>query len=86
MKASQVELSSNNDWYYDGVADLLYIYSSSDPSGRAIEAGRRSYGIYILNNNYITVRNLAFQYDNYYGVHVGYPATGITLDSLGFYE
>lgn len=56
------DLDTNNEWYYcdgcgDGDDDTLYIYSSSDPSGRTIEAGQRS-NIIVSQYEYIEFENL----------------------------
>jgi hypothetical protein len=62
-EVSQGALNANDEWYWN--ADTLYIYSSTDPSGKVVEAGSRDYALVGWSGtSYYTVDGLAFQKNN----------------------
>lgn len=61
-KSSLGALTTNNDWYFSG--GVLYIYSSTDPSTKTIEAANRTRTILVNGKNYITLQNLQTIYSN----------------------
>lgn len=55
----KANVNAANEWFYDDVADELFVYSTSDPdtafTSPGIEATSREFCIKILNVNYITI-------------------------------
>jgi parallel beta-helix repeat protein len=54
---SRVALTSNNEWFYS--SGSLYLYSTSNPNSRKVEAQRRFYGVRITGVNYVTISGIA---------------------------
>lgn len=90
LETGTVDLDTNNDWYW--AANILYIYSSTDPSGKTIEAGQRGSAVAAYDKNYVTLSGLRLEHSN--GTFVGLVrldgqvtgADGWELNSLVFAE
>lgn len=69
-QASVAACTAENDWYW--LANVLYIYSTSDPdtnyTSPGIESGTRDYGIDVTGHAYITIDGLVCKYANSSGI------------------
>lgn len=69
-------LDQDGEWFYDDATDRLYIYSTTNPSGRVVKAGGIQIGVDASFGTNISFSNLKL---------TGYNATGILLDGeVGF--
>ncbi|MGD0777811.1 MAG: right-handed parallel beta-helix repeat-containing protein, partial [Candidatus Solibacter sp.] len=57
-KANLGALTADGQWYYDSGAQLLYIYSTNNPSSDTIEATRRNNVVLVSSNGYLTLAGL----------------------------
>lgn len=79
-------LGTNNDWYF--ASGILYVYSTSDISGKTVEAGVRDKVVNTtsIGNSYYTLENLQLDSANHpaagAGVYIsGNGATGAVVDN-----
>ena len=76
-------LGSNQwDWYNSE----LYVNIGSDPTGGNIEAGQRSYGIWLNGKNYITVENIIIRNVNISGLLLNNGSTGVIVNNVEGYS
>lgn len=55
-------LSTQGEWYFDNVANKVYLYSTTNPSTVKVQASSTKYGILLSSaTTGITVKNFAFQ-------------------------
>lgn len=81
-KESAALLGDDKDFYYDSEATKLYVLSTSAPSGRTIEGGKRSYGINTNGKDYLTIQNLQLEKTKEWGAGVRcYQSHYVTVDS-----
>jgi len=75
-ESAKEKLSAAKEWVW--AADVLYVYSTSDPNGAykspGIEAGGRTNCIYIIDKNYITITNIDLIHSGSAG-----PGTGVNI-------
>jgi len=68
LVSSASKVTSSNKWYYDSVADRLYVYSTSNPNtaftSPGIEAGVRSTALYLDSKDYVSISNIDFMHGN----------------------
>jgi len=64
------ELDADGEWFYDATSQKLYV-KTTNPNSQNIEASVYENGIYIHNQNYLTIKNLNFkqQQTNGIGIH-----------------
>lgn len=75
-KPALAEADTQGDFYYSPDADLLYLYSTSNPGlyYAHIEAALRQAGIMSYRNSYVTYQNIIFKYQ---GRHAFQPVGSI---------
>lgn len=84
--ASAVLCNEANEWFWE--ANVLYIYSTSDPdtayTSPGIEAGTRTYGILFpyQDRDYIKLEYLTVRHSNHTGIWVGSNANNCEFDNL----
>ena len=57
-------LTSDDEWFYDPALQLLYVYSTSNPTGYTIEASNRNFAILDTDKSNLTFNNLTLQETN----------------------
>lgn len=62
-ETSIVDCDSIGKWFWDSETDVLYVYSTTDPSGN-IELGQRSTLVNLGAHKYITFKNVTIQHSN----------------------
>jgi parallel beta-helix repeat protein len=77
-KTSLGACTSEGDWYYNSVTDILYVYSNTNPSGN-VELGQRKRVIDLGSRHYIIISNLTIQHSN----ELNNPSFGIDNTSGG---
>jgi hypothetical protein len=69
-RISVTNLTADGHFYYDTSGRILYIFSSSHPSGRLIEVTKRAYAITTNGNSHITIKNFSLQHTIDWGAGV----------------
>ena len=83
-EASTGALTADGQWYW--VSGSLYLYSTTAPSGRTVEAGARLYCVQSTAKNYLTINGLACQTANNAGMYstgTNVIYTGNTITNAG---
>ena len=84
--ASLGALTANNEWFYDyaNLAPYLYIYSTTNPSGRTIEVAdpSKNSALYVNGKQFLNVSDLSFQKSRQWNVEI---STGANI-ALGNVE
>lgn len=90
-EANEASLNAENEWFWE--ANVLYVYSTSDPdtayTDPGIEATKRNYGITATDKSYITIDGLRIENTISHGIYVACSAGDVTywiIDNVNIRE